>query len=125
MMKNHIDVSSVLRQAVSERFSNLVTRPTGVAVRSFIEAQLDAEVRNSGVAVVTVIDFSSVGMMDFSCADEIVAKLVLQRDSCAPGLVFSGLSESHIEAIDVVLERHGMSLVSHEADANSYIAVTH
>lgn len=121
MMKNHIDVSSVLRQAVSERFSNLVTRPTGVAVRSFIEAQIES----SGDEVVTVIDFSRVGMMDFSCADEIVAKLVLQRLSGAAGFVFSGLSESHIEAIDVVLERHGMSLASHEADTNSYIAVTH
>lgn len=121
MMKNHIDVSSVLRQAVSENFSNLVTRPTGVAVRSFIEAQLE----NSTDLAVTVIDFSRVGMMDFSCADEIVAKLVMQHLSDAPPFVFSGLSESHIEAIDVVLERHGMSLVSHEDDTNSYIAVTH
>jgi hypothetical protein len=36
--------------------------------------------------------------------------------------VFSGLSESHIEAIDAVLERHGLSLVSHEADARTYVA---
>ncbi|MGI8545924.1 MAG: hypothetical protein ACR2M1_01105 [Gemmatimonadaceae bacterium] len=121
MMKNRIDVSSVLRQAVSERFSNLVTRPTGVAVRSFIEAQIQT---NSPLAV-TVIDFSRVGMMDFSCADEIVAKLVMQRIEGTPPFVFSGLSESHIEAIDVVLERHGMSLASHEADTNSYVAVTH
>jgi hypothetical protein len=121
MMKNHIDVSSVLRSAVSENYSNLVTRPTGVAVRVYIEAQMQA----ASEFAVTVIDFSSVGMMDFSCADEIVAKLVMQHENRTPTFVFSGLSESHIEAIDVVLERHGMSLVSHEADSNSYIAVTH
>jgi anti-anti-sigma regulatory factor len=121
MMKNHIDVSSVLRHAVSESYSNLVTRPTGVAVRVYIEAQIQA----ARDCEVTVIDFSQVGMMDFSCADEIVAKLVMQHEKGTPTFVFTGLSESHIEAIDVVLERHGMSLVSHEADTNSYIAVTH
>lgn len=129
MMKHHIDVSSALHQAVSAHFSNLVTRPTGVAVRSFIEAQLDAQsdaqLESGTDAVVTVIDFSRVGMMDFSCADEIVAKLVMQRHGHMSDFVFSGLSESHIEAIDVVLERHGMSLVSHEADTDSYVAVTH
>ena len=121
MSKTHIDVSRVLREAVSETYTNLVTRPTGAAVRARIEERIAADAESS----VTVIDFSSVGMMDFSCADEIVAKLVLGSDRAQPAFVFSGLSESHIEAIDVVLERHGMSLASHEADSNSYIAVLH
>jgi len=121
MMKNHIDLASALRETVSGSFSNLVTRPTGAAVRSYIEDQL---ARTSGCAV-AIIDFTHVGMMDFSCADEIVAKLVLNAQTDAPTFVFSGLSESHIEAIDVVLERHGMALVSHEADANAYVAVPH
>jgi anti-anti-sigma regulatory factor len=121
MLKHHIDVSSVLRSAVSENYSNLVTRPTGVAVRACIEAQI----QQASDCAVTVIDFSRVGMMDFSCADEIVAKLVMQHERGTPTFVFSGLSESHIEAIDVVLERHGMSLVSHDADPNEYIAVAH
>jgi hypothetical protein len=80
MMKNHIDVSSVLRHAVSESYSNLVTRPTGVAVRVYIEAQIQA----ARDCEVTVIDFSQVGMMDFSCADEIVAKLVMQHEKGTP-----------------------------------------
>lgn len=122
-MKQHIDVSDVLRQAVSESYSNLVTRPTGVAVRAYIEAQLQRSESDDGV--VTIIDFSHVGMMDFSCADEIVAKLVMQQGDGRTVFVFSGLSETHIEAIDVVLERHGMALVSHEADSNSYVAVAH
>ncbi|MEO7218844.1 MAG: hypothetical protein ABI026_11675 [Gemmatimonadaceae bacterium] len=121
MLENHIDVSSVLRSAVSENYSNLVTRPTGVAVRICIEAQI----LQASDCLVTVIDFSRVGMMDFSCADEIVAKLVMHHERGTPTFVFSGLSESHIEAIDVVLERHGMSLVSHETASNAYIAVAH
>ena len=108
ILKNHIDVSSVLRERVSQSYSNLVTRPTGVAVRMYIEERI---LGVDGCAM-AVIDFSHVGMMDFSCADEIVAKLV-----------FAGLSESHLEAIDAVLERHGMALVSHEADSSTYVAV--
>ena len=119
IVKNHIDVSSVLRERVSQSYSNLVTRPTGAAVRMYIEERI---LGVDGCAV-AVIDFSHVGMMDFSCADEIVAKLVLNGDVRRPKLVFAGLSESHIEAIDAVLERHGMALVSHEADLNTYVAV--
>ena len=115
IVKNHIDVAGILRQTVSQEYSNLVTRPTGAAVRTYIEEQI---LRDDGCAMM-VIDFTHVGMMDFSCADEIVAKLVLRG---SPKLIFSGLSEAHVEAIDVVLERHGMALVSHEADSNTYVA---
>lgn len=118
IVKNHIDVAGILRQTVSQGYSNLVTRPTGAAVRSYIEEQI---LRDNGCAV-AVIDFTHVGMMDFSCADEIVAKLVLRTEEQCPKLIFSGLSEAHVEAIDVVLERHGMALVSHEADSNTYVA---
>jgi len=121
MIRSHIDVGDVLRGAVSADYSNLVTRPTGAAVRQRIEEQLAIADR----CAVAVIDFAHVGMMDFSCADEIVAKLVVNAPPDGPRFVFSGLSEAHIEAIDTVLERHGLALVSHEADANSYVAVPH
>ena len=71
----HIDLSSMLRQTLScELYSNLVTRPTGAAVRTQIETLLDDSRERS----LTVIDFSHVGMIDFSCADEFVAKLLLR-----------------------------------------------
>jgi hypothetical protein len=113
----HIDVSSVLRQTVScELYSNLVTRPTGAAVRTQIEALLDDERERS----LTVIDFSHVGMIDFSCADEVVAKLLLrsvteERAACEAYFLFRGVSDDHWDAIESVLERHGLALVL-EAD---------
>lgn len=123
MIKNRIDVSSALRQSVSQTYSHLVTRSTGAAVRAFIEKalaqEIAEEVERLGVAV---IDFTHVGMMDFSCADEIVAKLILNNDEGMERFVFSGLSESHIEAIDAVLERHGLALVTKEADSCMYVA---
>ena len=96
-MINHIDVSSMLRKSVCELYSNLVTRPTGAAVRCEIEQELD----RIGDRALTVIDFSHVGLLDFSCADEIVAKLLLQYVSTdAPRrevyFVFRGISESHM-----------------------------
>ena len=119
-MINHIDVSSMLRRSVCELYSNLVTRPTGAAVRSEIEQELD----RIGDRALTVIDFSHVGLLDFSCADEIVAKLLLQYVSVdAPRrevyFVFRGISESHMEAIEAVLERHKLALVTQHADGES------
>lgn len=110
-MMNHIDVSSVLRRTVCELYSDLVTRPTGAAVRTQIERQLEM---TPGNALVT-IDFSHVGLLDFSCADEVVAKLLLRYVGDPPPgdvyFVFRGLSESHRDAVETVLERRSLALV--------------
>ena len=121
-MINHIDVSSMLRKSVCELYSNLVTRPTGAAVRSEIEQELD----RIGDRALTVIDFSHVGLLDFSCADEIVAKLLLQYISTdAPRrevyFLFRGISEAHMEAIETVLERHKLALVTQHADGETTV----
>ena len=112
-MMMHIDLSSVLRQTLScELYSNLVTRPTGAAVRTQIEALL-ADSRERSL---TVIDFSHVGMIDFSCADEVVAKLLLryvaaERADREAYFLFRGVTDDHWDAIETVLERHGLALV--------------
>ena len=114
----HIDLSSVLRQTLScELYSNLVTRPTGAAVRTQIEALL-ADSRERSL---TVIDFSHVGMIDFSCADEVVAKLLLryvaaERADREAYFLFRGVTDDHWDAIETVLERHGLALVLETAD---------
>jgi hypothetical protein len=112
-MMHHIDLSSVLREHIAcDLYSNLVTRPTGAAVRGQIERMVS---ESSGERTVTIIDFSQVSMIDFSCADEIVAKLLLRysadesRDETY--FLFRGVNEDHLDAIDAVLERHGLALV--------------
>ena len=120
----HIDLGHVLRGTVCDLYSNLVTRPTGVAVRTAIERQ----VREADGPVVTTIDFSQVQLLDFSCADEIVAKLLLlaQREDTPVGfLTFRGLQDGHLDPIETVLERHALALVSwHEGEAELFGAVT-
>ena len=119
-MINHIDLSSVLRRTVCDLYSDLVTRPTGAAVRDGIEKQL-AEL---GDRTLTVIDFSHVGLLDYSCADEIVAKLLMRY--CSPlartspprdaYFLFRGVSDSHVDAIEAVLERHRLAIVAQAED---------
>ena len=68
-----IDVGLVLRDAAHLPYTNLVTRSTGAAVRRCIELELAALPADE----TATLDFSHIGVMDFSCADEIVAKLLL------------------------------------------------
>jgi hypothetical protein len=107
-MTTHIDIGSVLRQTLSASlYSNLITRPTGAAVRTQIERLLQSSERS-----LTVIDFSHVSMIDFSCADEVVAKLLLRRSADREAyFVFRGMHDDHWDAIETVLERHGLALV--------------
>lgn len=64
---------------------------------------------------ITIIDFSSVGMMDFSCADEVVGKLLFGIHSGPrPREVYvlvRGVGDSHLEAIETVLERYDLAVV--------------
>jgi hypothetical protein len=110
-MMRHIDLSAVLRETVScDLYSNLVTRPTGAAVRAQIEALLRESDRS-----LAVIDFTHVRMIDFSCADEVVAKLLLRYcDDLPPReayFIFRGVSEAHWDAIEVVLEQRGLAVL--------------
>ena len=112
-MMRHIDLSTVLREHIAcDLYSNLVTRPTGAAVRGQIERMVS---ESAGERTFTIIDFSQVAMIDFSCADEIVAKLLLRYNADESTeetyFVFRGVSEDHLDASDAVLERHGLALV--------------
>lgn len=106
-----VDVAAMLERSVASLHSYLVTRPTGQAVRMAIEGQFPA----GGRPALSVVDLSRVVVLDFSCADEVVAKLVLRylphprpRDAY---FLFRGVGESHREPIEAVLERRGLAAV--------------
>jgi len=118
-----IDVGSVLRHSANVPFSDLVTRPTGAAVRRCLERELAALTEGD----VAVLDFSRIGMMDFSCADEVVAKLLLalaEQESRPGYVVFHGITDAHLEAIEDVLHHHGLALVVHFADGGARLVGT-
>ncbi len=111
-----IDVGSVLRSSAASLYSHLVTRPTGRAVRLAIEEQVSESTRTA----LSLIDLSDVTVMDFSCADEIVAKLLmrfLEEDRPADALfVFRGVHASLHEPIQTVLERQELLAVTQDGD---------
>ncbi len=112
-----VDVRALLSTTVASLYSHLITRPTGRAVRMAIESQLE-EIPGPAISMV---DFSSVAVLDYSCADEVVAKLLLGlRDGGALRsdvfVCFRGLQSFHREPVEAVLERHSLYAVV-EADS--------
>jgi len=106
-----IDVGQVLQHTATSLYAHLVTRPTGRAVRMAIETRL----HGVGPRSLSLIDFSEVQILDFSCADEVVAKL-LQRygegDAHEAFFVFRGVHEPHRDQVEYVLERQGLVAVA-------------
>ncbi len=117
----HISVHTALQASLNAPYSDLVTRRTGAAVRTVIEHQL------AGLADGTVafLDFSRIGVLDRSCADEFVAKLMLPLTNDHPSrdgyVVFHGVNEMHLETIESVLHTHGLALVVQFPDGAAHL----
>jgi hypothetical protein len=123
----YIDMHAVLQQSVSSVYTDLVTRPTGRVVRERIEQAIAgragvggsegaggaAGAEGAGEVTIARMDFAGVGCIDYSCADEIVAKLLRDRPAV---LVLSGISEGHREAIEPVLTGHGLAALIERPD---------
>ncbi|HEX2092202.1 MAG TPA: hypothetical protein VHG28_07350 [Longimicrobiaceae bacterium] len=115
-----IDLTLLHRRSITSLYSNLVTRPTGRAIRTGVESQI-AELDGEHSVCLSILDFSQVRVLDYSCADEIVAKLLLRYQGAErPAEAFfliRGVQEHHREPIEEVLERHGLLLVAEVEDA--------
>ncbi|NIP81020.1 MAG: hypothetical protein GWM90_18110 [Gemmatimonadetes bacterium] len=110
------DMSDMVRQSVATLYSHLVTRPTGQALRLGIEAQIE----EIGTLCITVLDFSEVVVLDYSCADETVAKLIqrFQRSDRPAEAYFiaRGIDDRHLETIESVLSRQDLTIAAELAD---------
>lgn len=106
------DLSALVRRSVATLYSHLVTRPTGRALRVGIESQLE----ELGGPALSILDFRQVVVLDYSCADETVAKLLCRflGDDRPADIYFlaSGVGDRHREPIEAVLQRHGLSLAA-------------
>jgi hypothetical protein len=108
-----------LRDLMDEHLttSNLVTRETGRSMRESIELRLEREPEGTVVA----LDFSNVGIIDFSCADEIISKLVARLQGMEYGdkyVVLQGLTPTHEENITVALERKKLAVLVSRQDGS-------
>jgi hypothetical protein len=102
-----ICLGHLLRETVTTPYRNLVTRPTGVAIRNRIEQALARSDCHTAF-----LDFSDIELLDLSCADEIVAKLLLADAPPARFLVLRGLREDQHEAIEHVLTHHRLAVAA-------------
>ena len=96
---------------------HLVTRPTGRAVRLAIESQLE----ELGTPTLSLVDLSAVAILDYSCADEVVAKLLLGSGdrSSVTFFILRGVQAHHRDPIQAVLERHDLAVVA-EIEAGQF-----
>src|SRR5512139_2070703 len=101
-----IRLDDILRITGPAPSRHLVTRPTGAAIRGAIQSAIAAS-----PAPTTRLDFAAVELIDFSCADEIVAKLLLATES-GRYVVVCNVDESQAEAIDHVLDRQDLAVVA-------------
>jgi hypothetical protein len=115
-----IDLSTLVSRSVASLYSHLVTRPTGRALRLGIESQIG----ELGASCLSVLDFTQVVVLDYSCADEAVAKLIQRYiGSDRPADVYfvaRGLGEQHCDPIDTVLHRHGLALAA-EVEGTGFV----
>ncbi len=110
-MVRHGDAVGLPQIAVASLYQdNLVTRHTGRAVRLSIEGL----VSELGSRSLTILDFGDVAVIDFSCADEVVAKLVLHAVEVVSGgdqryFVFRGVKQHHLDPMESALRRRGLA----------------
>ena len=110
-MIQHIDVHSVLQESSAGVYTDLVTRPTGRVVRERLQRVMTTA--GGRIPAIARMDFGGVGCMDYSCADEIVARLVREWPAV---LVLQNLSDGHREAIQPVLAAHRCAVLVEQAD---------
>jgi len=101
----------LLKEELKNGSTDLVTRPSGQTIRNRIERNIENEKDGEIIA----LDFSKIGIIDYSCADEVIAKLISRLLSGEYGdkyIVLTGLNENQKENIEVALERKELAVMA-------------
>jgi hypothetical protein len=111
------DLQDLMDEHLGSGTKNLVTRETGRFIRESIETRLEREPEGTVIA----LDFAHVAIIDFSCADEIISKLVARLQGLEYGdkyVVLQGLTPTHEENIAVALERKKLAILLSRPDGS-------
>jgi hypothetical protein len=104
------DLYRLFREEIKNGPPDLVDRQSGQVIRNRIERRMD-ELREDNVIA---LDFSKIGVIDYSCADEIIAKLISRLLSGEYGdkyIILIGLNDNQRENIQVALERKDLAVM--------------
>ncbi|GAB4418090.1 MAG: hypothetical protein OHK0032_14110 [Thermodesulfovibrionales bacterium] len=110
----------LLREEIKNGSSNLVTRQSGQVIRERIERDIVKEKEGEIIA----LDFSKIGVVDYSCADEIVAKLIsrlLSGEYRDKYIILTGINENQKENIEVALERRELAVIAEMRDGSKML----
>ena len=80
---------------------------------------IERQIADLDYAVLAVLDLRDVMVIDYSCADEVVAKLVVMvlEETPHPRFVwFRGVTEDHLDPIRTVLERRNLVAAAENID---------
>ena len=102
---------NILKEELQNGSKDIVTRQSGQVIRSRIERDIEKEKNGAVIA----LDFSNIGIIDYSCADEIVTKLISRLLSGEYGdkyIILTGLNENQKENIEVALERKELAVMA-------------
>ncbi len=114
------DLYKILKEELRNGSSNLVTRPSGQVIREYIEKRIEKEKNGEVIA----LDFSKIGIIDYSCADEVVAKLISRLLSNEYGdkyILLTGLNDNQKENIEVALERKDLAVMAEIKDGRKIL----
>ena len=114
------NLKNILKQELENGSSDLVTRRSGQGMRNRIEKYLGQEKAGAVVA----LDFSNIGIIDYSCADEIIAKLISRLLGGEYGekyIILTGLNENQKENIEVALERKELAVPARMEDGRQIL----
>ena len=105
----------LLKEELKNGSSDLVTRQSGQVIRKPYEKYIENEKDGAVIA----LDFSNIGIIDYSCADEIIAKLISRLLGGEYGekyIILTGLNENQKENIEVALERKELAVPAQMED---------
>ena len=105
------NIHKLVKEELRNGSSDLVTRRSGQVIRNRIEGDIAKEADGAVIA----LDFSKIGVIDYSCADEIVAKLISRLLGGEYGdkyFILICLNENQQENIEVALERKGLAAMA-------------
>jgi hypothetical protein len=104
MNKKVLSLKKLINALLKNGVREMTGRSRGIKIREFIERIL----REEKAPLLIVLDFAGIGSIDFSWADEVVAKMISRLWSGEYGekfLVMKGLNASQVENVSVALER--------------------
>lgn len=110
----------ILKEDLKNGSCDLVTRTSGQIIRD----RLEKDIRNEREGEVIALDFSKIGIIDYSCADEVIAKLISRLLSGEYGdkyIILTGLNENQKENIEVALERKGLAVMAYMKNGKEFL----